>query len=1045
MGDRPADGPAGEPAGIRTFLIADVRGYTLFTQERGDEAAAKLAARFAGIAREAVEEHGGSVIELRGDEALAVFASARHAILAATHAQDRFLEETLADPTLPLPVGIGLDAGEAVPVEGGYRGGALNLAARLCGQAGAGEILASQGVIHLARKVDGVRTHDRGELHLKNLTEPVRVFRLISEESDPAIRFREFAPAPSRQEVAPIRLARAHPVIATAVALALIAAIAIPAGLALRAGGATPTIVGDALAMIDAASGDRTVSVALASRPGDIATDGASVWVTLPDDGAVDLIDTGTMTVRDTIPVGADPTGIAIGAGSVWVTNGGSGTVSRISQDTDRVVDTIEVPGGGPAGIAVGLGGVWVANSYSATVSRIDPASGRVNASIAVGDRPLDVAIDDRYVWVANAASGTISQIDAARNVELRQPPVGNGPQSIATGDGSVWVANALDGTVAQVDGSSGAVTRTVSVGPSPTGVALAGGSTWVSQGSQGSVAQIEPGSDSATAIPLGSGAAALASGGASLWASVQGSIAAHRGGTLTVWGVADLFDTLDPAWAYLPQSLAMVALTNDGLVGFRRTSGLGGASLVPDLATFLPTPTADGKTYTFTLQPGIAYSTGEPVRPEDFRRGIERVFAYVDNKGQPSPGVQYYSNIVGADRCAPGHPCDLSRGILTDDGARTVTFLLAKPTPDFLYGLALPFAYAVPVDTPDTLATGTWIPSTGPYVVQDVVPGEKIVFVRNPGFSAWSDARPDGIPDSIVWRFGKTIPEPAQKVLGGDGDLSWFPPSPQDFADAASNHAGQFYVTPIPATFYLSFDVHIPPFDNVLVRRALNLAIDRRKAQKLLGPATTLTCQVMPPNFPGYEASCPYTRDPGTTWTAPDMKTAKELVHRSGTFGMAAEVWTAPNWFPDLAAYARDVLDGLGYRATVKSVSDGAYTAGIFGRPRTVPLGPSGWSTDYPAESGFLGALATCDSPTNESGFCDRDIDRRMEAATRLQITQPALAHERWASIERDVMAQAPWVPLVNRSFANLVSQRVGNFQVSPQWGPLIDQMWVQ
>ena len=126
-------GPVTGSSGIRTFLIA---------------AAAKLAARFAAIAREVVEKHGGSVIELRGDEALAVFNSARQAILAATHAQDRFLDETVADPTLPLPVGIGLDVGEAVPLEGGYRGGALNLAARLCGQAGPGEILASQGVIH---------------------------------------------------------------------------------------------------------------------------------------------------------------------------------------------------------------------------------------------------------------------------------------------------------------------------------------------------------------------------------------------------------------------------------------------------------------------------------------------------------------------------------------------------------------------------------------------------------------------------------------------------------------------------------------------------------------------------------------------------------------------------------------------------------------------------------------------------------------------------------------------------------------------------------
>src|SRR5262245_5989527 len=116
------EGATTEPPGIRTFLIADVRGYTLFTQERGDEAAAKLAARFAEVAREVVEKHGGSVIELRGDEALAVFSSARQAILAATEAQHRFLEETVADPRLPLPVGIGLDVGEAVPLEGGYRG-----------------------------------------------------------------------------------------------------------------------------------------------------------------------------------------------------------------------------------------------------------------------------------------------------------------------------------------------------------------------------------------------------------------------------------------------------------------------------------------------------------------------------------------------------------------------------------------------------------------------------------------------------------------------------------------------------------------------------------------------------------------------------------------------------------------------------------------------------------------------------------------------------------------------------------------------------------
>jgi class 3 adenylate cyclase/tetratricopeptide (TPR) repeat protein len=161
--------------GVRAFLIADIRGYTRFTDERGDEEAARLAARFAELVREGVERRGGSLIELRGDEALAVFESARQAILAGIGLQARFGEEREADPTLPLTVGIGLDAGEAVPVAGGYRGGALNLAARLCSLAAPDELLASRTLVHLARKIEGVTYLDRGSVALKGIAEPVHV------------------------------------------------------------------------------------------------------------------------------------------------------------------------------------------------------------------------------------------------------------------------------------------------------------------------------------------------------------------------------------------------------------------------------------------------------------------------------------------------------------------------------------------------------------------------------------------------------------------------------------------------------------------------------------------------------------------------------------------------------------------------------------------------------------------------------------------------------------------------------------------------------
>lgn len=175
---------------IHTFLIADLRGYTRFTLEQGDEAAASLSAQFAALARRVVEARGGKVIEIRGDEALAVFSSARQALRASVELQQQMDEARLADSTLP-PLGIGLDAGEAVPVEDGYRGAALNLAARLCSLAGPGEVLVSETVAHLARKVDGLAYAERGAVQLKGFADPVRVVQVqmqTVEEAQPATR-----------------------------------------------------------------------------------------------------------------------------------------------------------------------------------------------------------------------------------------------------------------------------------------------------------------------------------------------------------------------------------------------------------------------------------------------------------------------------------------------------------------------------------------------------------------------------------------------------------------------------------------------------------------------------------------------------------------------------------------------------------------------------------------------------------------------------------------------------------------------------------------
>lgn len=172
-------------APVRTFLIADVRGYTRFTEEYGDEAAARLTAKFSDLVHDGVQTRGGKLIEIRGDEALAVFESARQAIRAAKDLQEHFAEESDADRDLPLRVGIGIDSGEAVELEdGSYRGKALNVAARLCALAHGGEVLVSEGTRHLAGHVPGLRYVDRGSMKLKGLADPVHAMRIAWEDEE---------------------------------------------------------------------------------------------------------------------------------------------------------------------------------------------------------------------------------------------------------------------------------------------------------------------------------------------------------------------------------------------------------------------------------------------------------------------------------------------------------------------------------------------------------------------------------------------------------------------------------------------------------------------------------------------------------------------------------------------------------------------------------------------------------------------------------------------------------------------------------------------
>jgi adenylate cyclase len=126
------------------MCFLDITGYTRLTEERGDEAAAELAARLAGLVRRSAQEHGGTPVKWLGDGVMFYFREPAAAVLAAVE-----MVEVLGRQGLP-PAHVGIHAGPVVFQEGDYFGRTVNLAARIAEYARPGEVLVSQEVVDAA-------------------------------------------------------------------------------------------------------------------------------------------------------------------------------------------------------------------------------------------------------------------------------------------------------------------------------------------------------------------------------------------------------------------------------------------------------------------------------------------------------------------------------------------------------------------------------------------------------------------------------------------------------------------------------------------------------------------------------------------------------------------------------------------------------------------------------------------------------------------------------------------------------------------------------
>jgi YVTN family beta-propeller protein len=832
--------------------------------------------------------------------------------------------------------------------------------------------------------------------------------------------------------IAPRLHSRRTVVLAVAIVSLIAAAVA---GVLITQGGGSHSALAtaDSVGFIDASGGRVRSQVPVDHAPTSIAVGDGAVWAANATSDTVSEIDPRSRAVKQTITVGASPSGIAVGGGGVWVANHDENTVAWINPQSKTVVREIAV-GSGPTAVAYGHGSVWVTNADDRSVSRIDPANGHVVKTIQTNATGRGIAVGGGFVWVTDESTRTVVQIDPATNTIAGRPTVGTGPTGVAYGEGSIWVANALDDTVAQVDAETLAVRQVIPVADGPSAVAFSNGNVWVGAEFGDRIVRINPRHPATLhSIPIGNRPQGLAAGGGGVWVAVQSSGQGHYGGRLVVLDTSTL-DSIDPAVSNLTTAYALLRTVYDGLTNSRPVGGSAGTEIAPDLAAALPQPTDGGRSYTFHLRRGIRYSNGMPLRAADFRRSLEREFTL---NGWDAPAL---AKIVGASRCKPGRPCDLSRGVIVT-GPSTLTLRLTAPDPNLLYALA-PIA-PVPPGTPLKDVGTRPIPSTGPYRIESYAPGRQLTIVRNPHFRVWSPtARPRGYADEIVYRIVRNADQAVNQVLAGRADVLTEEVPVARVPDLAARYPNQLHLVSQQATVWVFVDVRRAPFNDVRVRQALSYAVDRTRMAELHGGALLAqpTCQLVPPTTPGHARYCPYTvnGDGSGAWKAPNLAKARRLVAASQTRGQTVVVWTT-SYFHGEGLYLVALLRRLGYRARLHYVPDLArYFAAVQKAP-SAQAAFGGWF-GAPHAVDILG-LFRCG--VNYGHFCDGQIDAEL---AQLANEKPSAVSARLAArIDRELVDRAAVVPLYTPRLPDLTSPRVGNYLASPYGYPLFEQMWIR
>lgn len=534
-----------------------------------------------------------------------------------------------------------------------------------------------------------------------------------------------------------------------------------------------------------------------------------------------------------------------------------------------------------------------------------------------------------------------------------------------------------------------------------------------------------------------------------------------------------------DPVGEYLGEAFGIYSsLLVRTLVGYRHTAGAAGNELIPDLAVDTGTLSDDGLTYTYTLKDGITF--GPPLSREITSADVAYAFERIGTESLVAQYGFYYTVIEGMSEFMAGE-ADTISGIQTPDD-KTIVFTLTTPTGDFPFRLAMPAAGPAPREVAGCFTEageyGRYLISSGPYMLEgsdaldasscDTLepiagfdPNTALTLVRNPDYDPATDT-PEA-RENFVDRFEFTInsnPDDIfNKIKAGELEDAVASEPPKVIREYLTNEelTPSLRINPGDRTWYITLNLTQPPFDDIHVRKAANLVMDKEGLRRAWGGETAgeIATHIIPDAMLN-ETLADYDPYPSEGYAGDvaaameEMKLSKYDTDKDGICDApeckdVLYVTEADRLRQDMQPPTSSSLEKIGITLKVRSI-EGAYPV-IQDVSKNVPAsGRPGWGKDYADASTFMvlfdsrstlptgninyslvGLTPEQAAKVKASGTVEGipSVDADIDACNLIPVGDERV--QCWADLDKKLMEEVvPWIPYLDATATQITGPTV-------------------